>query len=624
MLAERYANEDLGKLLLPKDRYKPFPAIGDRESWEALPETLKSFWLRKGERRLEEGWAPLPAAAYMAYGRTGDRERYDRASWERRHALAELVVAECIENRGRFADEIVNGIWSICEETFWGIPAHGYMMKRQELLPDVSDPVIELFAAETAALLAWTLYLLRPVLDETSRMIGERIELEVGKRILDPYLERDDFWWMGFHGERMLNNWNPWCHSNCLAAVLLLEADPARRETAVAKALRSLDRYLERLHPDGGCEEGPKYWLYAAGALFDCLELLHGASEGAIDGCEEPLIRRMGAFLYKVFIDEAYYVNAADSPPRVAIPAELVYRYGRRTGDARLAELGARAQWMRGAEATRPEFANLFRLLPAILHYAEVERYSGDSPYVRDAWLDGIQWMAAREREGSSAGLYLAAKGGHNDESHNHNDIGHFIVYCDGSPMLVDPGVLTYTSKSFFAERYDQWAVRSAYHNVPLANGVQQMNGRPYRAGDVRCERDDEAASLAMELAGAYPDAAGIVGWRRTCTLVRGGSPYVEIRDAYRLRQPSAGVALHLMTPRLPRGEGGGSFVLEDERGNRIRIAYDGDRYAGEAERVPLEDPVMREAWGEQLYRIRLTLRAPAETGESVIRISRC
>ena len=62
--------------------------------------------------------------------------------------------------RGRFMDDIANGVWLMCEETYWGVPAHIGIQKRGAGLPDVTEPTIDLFAAETAELLAWTSYLL--------------------------------------------------------------------------------------------------------------------------------------------------------------------------------------------------------------------------------------------------------------------------------------------------------------------------------------------------------------------------------------------------------------------------------------------------------------------------------
>ncbi|SFT08646.1 heparinase II/III family protein [Paenibacillus sp. BC26] len=622
MLAQNYCTPKLGEMLLSRENYKPYPTIEDRQEWDGLPLQLRTYWMNKGVAKLNYEWAPLPATAYMDYSRTGNREGYDKASWERRRTLATLVIAECMENEGRFLDDIVNGIWCICEESFWGIPGHGYMMKRQDPLPDVADPVIELFSAETAALLAWTHYLMESRLDGVSKMVCERIRQEVKRRILDPYLNRFDLWWMGFNQERMLNNWNPWCNSNCLAAFLLLEDDPERREAAVMKAMRSLDHYLERLHSDGGCEEGPKYWLYAGGMLFDGLELLYSVSDRQIHVYDEPFIQQIGRYIYKAFIDDEHYVNFADSTPKVQIPAELAYRYGRRIGDDKLAGLGAMVLRKKREETTDLEFPAMSRLLPALFHYSEVEHYVGETPYVRDAWLDGIQVMVARERQGTSKGLFVAAKGGHNDESHNHNDIGHFIVYCNGSPMIIDPGMLTYTSQSFFEERYSIWAMQSAYHNVPIVNGVQQRNGSSYRADDVYCKLDDRSASLSMDIGGAYPDLAEIRSWMRTISLIRDSSPCIEIKDQFLLQHRTDEITLHLLSPHLPRSEGQGNFVVEDECHNRISIQFNSAMFAGSVETITLEDAIMREVWGEHLYRIHLQIRTPLDQGECMIRIS--
>ena len=64
--------------------------------------------------------------------------------------LQRLMLAECLEGKGRFVDDIANGVWLICEETFWGAPAHLAAQKAGVGLPDVSEPIIELFSAETA------------------------------------------------------------------------------------------------------------------------------------------------------------------------------------------------------------------------------------------------------------------------------------------------------------------------------------------------------------------------------------------------------------------------------------------------------------------------------------------
>ena len=39
--------------------------------------------------------------------------------------------------------------------------------------------------------------------------------------------------------------------------------------------------------------------------------------------------------------------------------------------------------------------------------------------------------------------MFVAAKGGFNNESHNHNDVGTFSLYVNTIPVIIDAGVGT-------------------------------------------------------------------------------------------------------------------------------------------------------------------------------------
>ena len=200
-----------------------------------------------------------------------------------------------------------------------------------------------------------------------------------------------------------------------------------------------------------------------------------------------------------------------------------------------------------GEGAIPGSFGHLSRQLPALFVLEELRATRAAEPLLADFWLPDIEVMGARSEAGSSAGLYLAAKGGHNDESHNHNDIGNFIVYADGRPVLIDVGAGVYTAKTFSKDRYTIWNMTSAYHNVPTINGVLQKNGRQWAAKDVQFTADAQHASLTVDIAGAYPEEAGVQSWVRRVTLNRGHS--VEIREDYRLEAFSRPLTLNLMTP---------------------------------------------------------------------------
>ena len=141
-------------------------------------------------------------------------------------------------------------------------------------MPAKDDAVVNLATSETGALLAWVRYLLREPLDAISPRIAARVNDEIRTRLVQPYHDHDDYWWMGFVPTPRVNNWNPWCNRNMLMCLLLLDLDADLRASCIRKAMRSLDAYLALYPPDGCCDEGPMYWGAAGGGLHTCLELL--------------------------------------------------------------------------------------------------------------------------------------------------------------------------------------------------------------------------------------------------------------------------------------------------------------------------------------------------------------
>ena len=281
--------------LVERERWHPRPDITQRQAWESLPGEARGRILRRAEARREQPWPVLPASLYLEYVRTGDRELFQRPYFWRRSTLCLMALAECMEDRGRYLDRIADGVWLICEESTWCVPAHILTQRAGMDLPDTTEPVLDLFAAETGAELAWISYLLGPRLPAVSKLLAPRIHREVEARIIEPFLARDDFWWMGFDTALgRPNNWNPWVNGNVLAAACLLVDDPARRTAVVARVMKSLDRFVDPYPADGGCDEGPGYWSRAAGSVFDCLETLESVSGGRITAWDQPLSVRWG------------------------------------------------------------------------------------------------------------------------------------------------------------------------------------------------------------------------------------------------------------------------------------------------------------------------------------------
>ncbi len=259
---------------------------------------------------------------------------------------------------------------------------------------------------------------------------------------------------------------------------------------------------------------------------------------------------------------------------------------------------------------------SLGRVLPALFNLTAIQSAPKAQPLVRDVWMPGIQVMAARMTEGSAKGLYIAAQGGHNAESHNHNDVGNFMVFADGKPAIIDIGVETYSAKTFSSKRYDIWTMQSAYHNLPTIGGVMQAAGRQYAASDVSYRSDDSAAELNLNIAKAYPPEAGLESWKRTLRFDR-AKKQIEVRDDYALAKVKGPITLTLMTPCKVTHSGAGELTLA----GTVKVLFDGKALTATTEEVKVTDGRLSRTWGERVYRILLTAEKPAAKGSFVVKI---
>ena len=614
-LSELYPKEALGNILVSPTQWHPFPRANEREAWAAVPESARRTLIGLGEGFMDKPVPPLPATIYLEYQRLGNRSHYEGIWYERREMLHSLVLAECMEGKGRFLHAIANLIWAICEESSWAWPAHVGAQKVGTGLPDTSEPVVALFSAQTANSLAWTHYLLKHELDKVSPRLCERIEREINTRILTPYLERDDFGWMGFRDRadgRHPNNWNPWVNSNVLTAALLIEKNQERRVELAHKVLRCLDNFLVPYPSDGSCDEGPSYWGHAGASLFDNLELLYSATGGRFDVYDEPIIKEIGRFIYRVHVAGDYFANIGDCDARFAIYRDLVFRYGTRIKDPHMQALAVSDASKEELFETETVRRSLGRTLYSILNLQEFSAAKASSaPFLRDVWLgnEDMQLMAARDKEGTSQGLYVACWASHNGQSHNHNDVGNFIIYANGRPFIIDVGKPTYTRQTFSSKRYEIWAMQSAYHNLPTINGIMQDEGRRYAAKDVTYEARENFAQLKMDIASAYPSRASVVSWLRTVRLNRGKD--VEVTDSFNLEAPSRDISQSLMTPcEIYRDEPGVLTLRDPNEQLLMTVRYDPRTLGLRSEKIEIQDDRLSEIWGPCVRRLLFTPKA--------------
>jgi len=614
ILQKESVNIGLENVLIKDFSEIGFPAYGDRDFWDKIPESLRRQYILEAEGKLDYDWPVVKATDYLEYIRSGDRRQEVYAA--PRSALMALVMGELLEGKGRFIDQIINGVWYYSEQSWWGWSAH---LPQPSGLPDIDNPSIDLGVGEITNILSWTWHFFNEEFDKIHPFISKRLKNEIMSKAIIPYYEREDFWWMGFDTSRIVNNWNPWTNHNMLTAILIMEDDQEKKLKGVQKVIRSLDFFLNLYPADGGCDEGPSYWGRAGASLYQNLDLLKMATKGHFNVYDEPLIRNMGSYIYKAYISYPYFINFADADATTGSRPQIIYSYGKDIQDPVMQKFGAYlAKKQKWGEETPG--GKIDEQLIQLLLLDEIGKAPSENALIGDFWLPDTEVAGARDKTGSAEGFFFAAKGGHNNESHNHNDIGNCVLYFNGKPCLIDIGRENYVAKTFSSRRYEIWTMQSQYHNLPKINGIEQMQGRQYEAKNSMFSADAKKAVFSTDISGAYTKEAGVEKWVRTYRLDRGKK--FTISDHFTLseiknEQSTINFVSSCRVSEIAPGVlslAGDGFILE--------MKYNVKNVSPLIEFNEVTDTKLKNYWPDGITRIVFTLKDPGLNGKTQIEIT--
>jgi hypothetical protein len=509
------APDELERLLDPAAPF--FPEL---EAARANPGLLRSRpqLAELLERSAAFADAEIPTTRYTDYRRflkDGDRPSYEVPYFDKRAAAAAAALRIFLVQGAETAPDqkppqaILNQlhdlIWSICEETNWVAPAH-------------ETRRIDLFAAETGFLLAETLALLGPAIDPEVR---SRVRQEVERRIFAPYLayHSSENWYQG------RNNWNGVCNSSVAATFLLLEPEPGRAARGLATALRGLATFLRiAFEEDGSSNEGVSYWHYGLINVVALSEMLRSRSRGAIDLLASERMRSIAAYPAQLQLDGPRFASFSDCDEILGFHPGIITRLSERTGVTSLQNLVGDI----GEPGKRPPWR-----LP--MNLRNLLWWDGERPArqpLTDSLLpvSGVARLVGSTADGTP--IVLAIKAGHNDENHNQNDVGSFIVHAGGENLLVDPGRGLYNRFYFGPQRYENIFANSYGHSVPVIGQQLQAPGVAFHGQLLGVELSNGARQTVVEFARAYPVSA-LSSLRRTLALSDDGIIHLSDHFSY-------------------------------------------------------------------------------------------
>ncbi len=529
---------------------------------------------------------PLTFSQYRRFADEGDRLGYEEVYFRRRAHVTALAAEQLVEP-GADTAALEDALWSVCDEYTWALPAHE---THATAFDRGMDQCLDLFAALTAHLLAETV---QGCGDRLDARVAARVRGAVEHRVLTLLADDDrPLLW-----EDWPHNWAAVCGGAAgLAALALWEPGP-RLDRLLARVRAGMRTYLSGFAADGGCAEGVGYWAFGfAHFVYFAEELRERTGEDLLD---EPRVRDVAGFPAAVHLGDGLFPAFSDAQERPELPAGLAHRL--------LERLGVRLPAVPRATALPRDWGDLSRTLwwgaPPLPDPA-----GAPDPGEGTRRLADLEWVVDR-----GAGRAFAAKGGHNAEPHNHNDLGHFVLCAAGEALLTDLGAGEYRKGSFDdATRYAFLHNSSLGHSVPVVAARPQSPGRRHAARVLRYEPVPDGVDYTLDLTAAY-DVPGLTSLRRGFRWRRGPGGLV-LTDEVTLGR---GLALdEVFISRLPPERGSDGTVVW--RGSRAEARLSlPDGCTAHPEAVATTD---HDGHPDTVHRLRLRFELPV--GVSVLRFA--
>ncbi|WP_067840307.1 heparinase II/III domain-containing protein [Amphibacillus sediminis] len=520
----------------------------------------------------------LDFQTYKLFFQTGNRSQYEEIYFRKRKRLTALalLLLDQPENQS-YQQQLENIIFSICQEFTWCLPAH--IDRSREENASKKSYTLDLFNCETAFTLAEVTALLSEYLTPALLNI---VRANIHERVFVPYLNNGPYHWEESH-----DNWAAVCASSIGATAIYLIEDENVCLQIIERVKRTLTYYLNGFGDDGACLEGLQYWQYGFRYFTYFAELLSRYTDGKDNLLLEQKIARIAAFQQKMYLEQDHVVNFSDAPAQQSPAYDLAYFY-----QLRFPEM---IDYPPGDVSSDTLIDHCGRWPQAYRQLAW--RHSNLKQH---SWSTGEYWLAdAQLLIIRKPCFQFAVKGGHNQEPHNHNDLGHFILYSHGQPYFIDLGAGEYTRDYFSDKRYQLLQPSSLGHSVPIICGEPQKTGRSaYAISQVREIKPFE--EITFVLTEAY-QVSQLEHFTRQFNL-NSDQATLTLTDHYHFTEANQEVTETFILANLPYSQTGHQLILTGAQ-NDLKIIW-----SEEISEVKLDPIEYKDHFGQHQSALKLQL----------------
>ncbi|MCX7708430.1 MAG: heparinase II/III-family protein [Clostridia bacterium] len=547
----------------------------------------------------------LPFSLHKLYAETGNRIAFEKVYFERRGRLNALALLSIVSGEKKYLDSLEDILWAICDEYTWCLPAHLpeqgiHFIDHVNNLSKSDGKIqgnfrehkayIDLFSAETGFSLAEILYLLE---DKLAPMVVLRARKEIRERLLEPYCALNSmFWW-----ETCTMNWSAVCAGSIGAAAIYLIQDDLILASILNRVINAMECFLAGFGMDGACTEGLSYWIYGFGFFTYFAALLKQRTAGKLDMMENDKVRQIALFQQKCYLSENKVISFSDGFTTSRFQLGLTHYLKERFPEVGIPDnrfkAGVRddhchrwAHFIRDFVWSNPEYA--------------------ESKLAEEAYfLEDAQWFISRKVQDQEI-ICFAAKGGHNEEPHNHNDIGNFILHVNGETLLTDTGAGEYTRQYFGSERYSFFCNGSQGHSVPIIDGCFQSEESEHAAKVLNVQIGAETDIFSLDITKAYA-LRNLKSLQRAFSFYKTSEVKLVLRDEFQFEEKPASIIERFVSFHEPVSTGDGVVSMSGGSG-RVDIVFDQERME-----CSIKKNVFKDHWGmdTDVYTIDLELKKP-------------
>lgn len=385
------------------------------------------------------------------------------------------LMALIYPDNEEYYDNLVETIWAYCNDYTWA--PLGHYNSYFDRTPEDYDPgLIDIFAGSVAFSMAEIKSLFR---DRFPQLLIDRITAELRRRTIDPFLNRTYFW------EKHPNNWCAVC-MGAVAGVLAYE-DPDIYMEQIDRINSAMQVYIDSYQDDGICVEGAAYWGFGFGFFVVHALLQRELTNGKYDWFKDSKVKAISTYIQKMFLQKSVIATF---------------------GDCNIRE----GYWIGLPHILRDVYGDVVEMLPddagTIIVYTHLAFSLRSVIYYKPEYVASeLKENVVNHTEGScyftkrTKNYGFATKGGNNGESHNHIDVGNFIVARNEKQIICDLGAGSYDEGYHGDKRYTFFHPSSEAHNMPIFNGV----GEDGIAHDnVIVKYDEEKGTATLDITSAY------------------------------------------------------------------------------------------------------------------------